>query len=345
LQALSAPPGRHGWESRERRRAEQRFNDIRQLASAFLFDVHDAIQDLPGSTPARRLLVSNALEYLDKLAQDAGGVPELQRELAAAYVTVGVVQGRPLNPNLGDTPGALASYKKAAALYEALQSQPAADAASRRGLATTYIRPSEILSSSGDMAEALAFARNRCQNARSRSRGARQNPGGAGCGPIASLQSQQPIDRIRPGRVRNAKPERSMIGGRWGSEMTHQEIQEFFATQQEHWRGRDPLKLAKGHAEDGTIISPIFRTVTGGSAILASYRTLFEIFPDWDYHGERLLIDGSSVAEPFSVTATHVGEFMGLLGTGRRFELQGVRLYYDFTGLLIQLGVLRSKPA
>ena len=144
--------------SRERRRAEQRFDDVRQLAHAFLFDVHDAIQDLPGSTPARRLLVSNALEYLDKLAQDAGGVPELQRELAAAYVKVGDVQGRPLHPNLGDTPGALASYRKAAALYEALVSLPA-DAASRRGLATAYVRLSEILSSSGDTAEALAFAR------------------------------------------------------------------------------------------------------------------------------------------------------------------------------------------
>ena len=140
--------------------------------------------------------------------------------------------------------------------------------------------------------------------------------------------------------------------------MTRDEIQEFFATQQEYWRARDPQKLANGHAHHGTIISPIFRTVTGSPAILASYRTLFEIFPDWDYRGERLLIDGTSVAEPFKVTATHVGDFMGLVGTGRRFELQGVRLYdmkdghilferryYDFTGLLIQLGVLRSKPA
>lgn len=140
--------------------------------------------------------------------------------------------------------------------------------------------------------------------------------------------------------------------------MTRNEMEQFFAAQQEYWRARDPQKLASAHAVHGTIISPIFRTVTGTAAILASYRTLFEIFPDWDYRGERLLIDGASVAEPFTVTATHVGEFMGLVGTGRRFELHGVRLYdmkdghilferryYDFTGLLIQLGVLRSKPA
>ena len=39
--------------ARRARRAEQRFDDVRRLANAFLFDVHDAIRDLPGSTPAR----------------------------------------------------------------------------------------------------------------------------------------------------------------------------------------------------------------------------------------------------------------------------------------------------
>lgn len=139
--------------------------------------------------------------------------------------------------------------------------------------------------------------------------------------------------------------------------MTHEEIHEFFTRQAEHWRARDAAGLASGYVDDGTIVSPIFRTVTGAPAILASFESLFEIFPDWDYRAERLLIDGTEVAEPFTVTATHVGEFMGLRGCGRRFEIQGVRLfrmrdgrieherrYYDFTGLLIQIGVLKSKP-
>jgi len=141
--------------------------------------------------------------------------------------------------------------------------------------------------------------------------------------------------------------------------MSHDQIREFFDAQEEHWRARDPVKLAGGHAEDGLIISPIFGTVTGRPAIRASYESLFTIFPDWDYRADHILIDlnGASVAEPFTATATHVGEFMGLAGCGRRFEIQGVRLfemrdgliarerrYYDFTGMLIQLGVLRGKP-
>lgn len=140
--------------------------------------------------------------------------------------------------------------------------------------------------------------------------------------------------------------------------MTHEQVRGFFSRQQEHWRTRDAGKLAEGHAEDGVLVSPIFRTVRGRPAIRASYESLFTIFPDWEYRAEGLLVDGDRVAEPFSVAATHVGEFMGLAGCGRRFEIQGVRLfemrngligherrYYDFTGLLIQLGVLRSKMA
>jgi non-specific serine/threonine protein kinase/serine/threonine-protein kinase len=56
----------------ERQRAEKRFNDVRKLANSFLFEFHDAIQNLPGSTPARELVVKRALEYLDGLAKEAG---------------------------------------------------------------------------------------------------------------------------------------------------------------------------------------------------------------------------------------------------------------------------------
>jgi steroid delta-isomerase-like uncharacterized protein len=81
------------------------------------------------------------------------------------------------------------------------------------------------------------------------------------------------------------------------------------------------------------------------------------MFPDWDYRAEPLLVDGDRVAQPFNVTATHLGEFMGIPGSGKRVTIQGVRLFtmndgrieherrhYDFTGLLIQLGVIRGKP-
>lgn len=139
--------------------------------------------------------------------------------------------------------------------------------------------------------------------------------------------------------------------------MTADQIREFFTSQEAHWRSRDAEALARGHAPDGTLVSPIFRTVTGARAIAVSYTTLFDIFPDWNFKAEDLVIDGNRVAQPFTATATHLGEFMGLPGTGKGFTIQGVclftmrdgliaheRRYYDFTGLLMQIGVLKGKP-
>jgi eukaryotic-like serine/threonine-protein kinase len=143
---------------RERARAEARFDDVRQLANASLFELHDAIRELPGATPARQLLVSKGMEYLDKLSQDAGDRADLQRELASGYVKLGDLLGRPFNPNLGDTAGGLANYRKAASIYESIGAATSPDSILRRELATAYLRLSEVLSSTGDTAEAVSFA-------------------------------------------------------------------------------------------------------------------------------------------------------------------------------------------
>jgi eukaryotic-like serine/threonine-protein kinase len=105
---------------RESRAAARHFEDVRRLAHFVIFDMHDAVAPLAGSTPARKLLVSNALQYLDSLNRDAGGDEALQRELALAYVRVGDVSGNPAQANLGDTGEALRSYRKAADLLDPL---------------------------------------------------------------------------------------------------------------------------------------------------------------------------------------------------------------------------------
>src|ERR1051326_1765407 len=72
--------------------AEERFNEVRQLAHAVMFDYHDAIATLPGSTKVREQMVKDSLSYLDKLAQQAGDDKTLMREIAAAYLRVGDVR-------------------------------------------------------------------------------------------------------------------------------------------------------------------------------------------------------------------------------------------------------------
>lgn len=98
--------------------ARRHLMEVRQLANTFVFDVHDAVRDLPGSTRARQLIVSTGLRYLDSLAKDSRGDRALQSELAAAYRRIGDVQGDALDANLGNTPAAIDSYRKSLALLD-----------------------------------------------------------------------------------------------------------------------------------------------------------------------------------------------------------------------------------
>ncbi len=139
----------------ERLRADRRFNDVRHLANSFLFEFHDAIESLPGSTRARTLVVTKALEYLDLLAAESGDDPGLHRELATAYQKVGDLQGRPDTPNLGDTAGAMRSQQKAMAIRERLVERMPGDAEVLGELATSHDRMGELLLETGDVSAAL----------------------------------------------------------------------------------------------------------------------------------------------------------------------------------------------
>jgi len=136
------------------------------------------------------------------------------------------------------------------------------------------------------------------------------------------------------------------------------DLETFVARHIEAWRRHDPAALASHHSPNGVIVSPMFATVAGRRAIEESYRSLFHSFPDWSFTIETLLIDPPKLAVIARSIATHVNEFMGLPGTHRRIEFSSARFItvedgliateqrvYDFTGLLIQTGVLRAKPA
>ncbi len=143
---------------REKRIAERRFNDVRKLANSLIFEVHDSIRDLPGSTAARKLLVSRGLEYLDSLNQQAKGDTSLQEELAAAYEKVGDVLGYPYAANLGDSPGALRSYAKALTIRESLAAKNPTEARLLT-LTSDYMRTANVLEAMGDLNGALAAMR------------------------------------------------------------------------------------------------------------------------------------------------------------------------------------------
>ncbi len=143
----------------QRARAERRFGEVRHLANAFLFDFHDAVAELPGSTEARRLVVTTALEYLERLAGDSDDDPRLLGELATAYARIGDVQGRRRNASLGDTAGALASYQRALDLLRQPALARPADRGHRRQLAAVHLRIGSLLVVQGDRSGARAHFR------------------------------------------------------------------------------------------------------------------------------------------------------------------------------------------
>lgn len=131
---------------REKAFAEQRFNQVRKLANTVLFDYHERIKDLPGATDVRKRLVTDALEYLDNLAQTSDNAPDLQRDLALAYRKIAQIQdGFEGSGNTGETNAARENYRKALMIQEKLVAGSAANDADRNLLAKLYLNLDEQL--------------------------------------------------------------------------------------------------------------------------------------------------------------------------------------------------------
>ncbi len=142
---------------RQARLAEARLQLVRGLANKFVFEVHDAVRPLPGSTKARELIVQTGLQYLDALAAGAQGDPDLEKELADAYTRIGDVQGNTNNSNLGNAKGALASYQKAKSLLDEAGKKRPSDRKIALGRARAAQKLGNIAEESRSMNEAIVY--------------------------------------------------------------------------------------------------------------------------------------------------------------------------------------------
>lgn len=147
------------WQSRianlERRRAEARSADLRQLSNSLLSELDEAIKQLPGSTGAQHLLVTRVLDHLDRMARDAQGDRTTQLDLIDAYTRLGNIQGNGYEQNLGDRSEALASIGKAIALAQNLANAAPGDPEVLRALATAQGARGDILSETSDIQGAV----------------------------------------------------------------------------------------------------------------------------------------------------------------------------------------------
>jgi uncharacterized protein (TIGR02246 family) len=140
--------------------------------------------------------------------------------------------------------------------------------------------------------------------------------------------------------------------------MTRDDIVALFDRVRHGIAARDSAAVASLHAETCVMESlTAGGSVTGRSAIAQVYDTWFRGFPDLVATYDDLLIDGDRVAQLMTMSGTDTGGFLGLPPTGKPFRIPVLWLYtvkdhlvvhsrpiYDFTGLLVQIGVLKTKP-
>lgn len=142
----------------QRARAQRLFDEVRTLASSLIFEVHDGIENLPGAIATRQLVVKRALEYFDRLAAEETDNPALQREIASAYDRLASLLGRPYSANLGDSKAALATYRKAFVIREALAGR-SNDRQTRLDLWSSYLNIGSLLAETAATGDALNYQR------------------------------------------------------------------------------------------------------------------------------------------------------------------------------------------
>jgi predicted ester cyclase len=117
-------------------------------------------------------------------------------------------------------------------------------------------------------------------------------------------------------------------------------------------------RVVRQHADNSVMDSHLAGRVEGPSAIAHLYEMWFTAFPDSRLASEEVIVDGARVAEIATLSGTDSGGFLGLPATRRPFQLPSVWFYtltnlqfayvrpiYDFTGMLVQIGLLKPRPA
>lgn len=145
--------------NRERRIADARSADLRQLSNSLLSELDEAIQELPGSIGAQKLLVTRVLEHLDRMARDAHGDLQTQLDLVAAYTRMGNLQGNSYDQNLGDPEGGLKGIDAALRIARPLAAAYPSNRDVLHALALALQSRGEILWETARTAEAVPLQR------------------------------------------------------------------------------------------------------------------------------------------------------------------------------------------
>jgi predicted ester cyclase len=139
--------------------------------------------------------------------------------------------------------------------------------------------------------------------------------------------------------------------------MTRAEIDALLTRHRQSFASRNAATIAADHAERGTFYSPAAGQATGRAQIQAVYAYWLAAFPDMEFSWDTPIVEGDRVALFWHFRGTVSGPFFGDVKPGTRMEFPGAAEYvvspegiasarhvFDFTGALINAGVLKVKP-
>jgi len=140
--------------------------------------------------------------------------------------------------------------------------------------------------------------------------------------------------------------------------VTREEIVDLFDQRTKAFNDHDVEGFADVFTEDAVVESPLGGTHQGRAAIADVAAAFLSALSDATFTQDELLIDGDHVVQVVTMSGTDTGGFMGMAPSGRPLQLPMVvvcrvkdglitheRRIYDFTGMLVQIGVLKAKPA
>lgn len=143
--------------------------------------------------------------------------------------------------------------------------------------------------------------------------------------------------------------------------MNSSEIRSFLDRFRDAWERQDIKALMTCYADNCVVVSPIFNKLTGKAQVEKAFVELFKAFRTQKVAVADMVISNEEPPRAvivWDIQSSHIGEVFGMPPSGKQIQrtiayiltLEGGLIsketrIYDFTAMLIQLGVLKAKPA
>jgi steroid delta-isomerase-like uncharacterized protein len=140
--------------------------------------------------------------------------------------------------------------------------------------------------------------------------------------------------------------------------MTRKQVEALVVRRENAQSQHDVAGITALYSDDVVVESPMAGgSIHGRAAVESVNDAWIAAFPDATFTRETLVIEGNRAVWIGEARGTDTGGFMGIPATDKPFRLPMVQVYtmkdgvivheqriYDFTGMLIQIGVLKAKP-